>query len=69
MSASDALFIIRLQLRRFPLQLGLSPRPVVNHLMATVVGHLLRPSNFNESSKTPDAQLALAIKGAYIDAW
>jgi hypothetical protein len=53
---------------RFTVQLGLPPRPVVNHLMAPVVGHLLPRPNFVERPKTPDAKLGLAIEGTDIDA-
>jgi hypothetical protein len=48
--------------------LCLSPRPVVQSLMAPVVGHLLPPSNFIEGTKTSNAQSGLAIEGAHIDA-
>jgi hypothetical protein len=49
-------------------QLGLPPRPVVNHLMAPVVGHLLPRPNFVERPKTADTKLGLAIEGKHIDA-
>ncbi|MGF6782146.1 hypothetical protein P3T21_007386 [Paraburkholderia sp. GAS334] len=59
---------LRRQLGGVPLQLGLSLRPVVNHLMAPVVGHLLPPPNLVERTKTSNAQSGLAIEGAHIDA-
>jgi hypothetical protein len=47
---------------------SLASRPVVNHLVAPVVGHLLPRPNFIECAKTPDAQFGLAIEGTDIDA-
>jgi hypothetical protein len=50
------------------LPLGLSPRPVVSHLMTPVVSHVLPPPNLVEGTKAPNAQFGLAIEGADIDA-
>jgi hypothetical protein len=54
--------------RGFSLQPRLPPRPVINHLMATVVGHLLPPSNFIEGAKTSNAKFGLSIERAHVDA-
>jgi hypothetical protein len=53
---------------RFALQLRLSPRAVVNHLMAPVVSHFLPRPNLVERTKTSNAKLGLAIEGTRINA-
>jgi hypothetical protein len=58
----------RRSFRGFCVQPGLPPRPVVNHLMAPVVGHLLPPSNFIEGTKTSDAKFGLSNERAHVDA-
>jgi hypothetical protein len=57
----------RQRIWRFALQLWLAAGPVVNHLMASVVGHIFQAANFFACPKASNAKTGLAINSANVD--